>query len=615
MQPESRKPYTLYTAGGNRRGRVIHVILWVVIGLVAAGALGVVGVYAVTAVTLSRANNRVDPAAIEALRQQTTVTPSQPAAAASQSTTVTVPPKPGTMNILVLGSDARPDEGDTYGRSDTMMVVHVDPSANFVSVLSLPRDLQVELGQHGTQKLNAAYAFGGDALAISTISSLTGLELDHFVNVDFAAFRAITTQLGGVYVDVDRRYYYGGPDYEPINIQPGYQRLAGDDALQYVRFRHDLDSDWGRIERQQGFLRNAKEQVLTWNMAAQLPGAVSLLMDYVTTEIGAVDAFRLAWYATKLDFSRLKLVTLQGSDQWMGGIAYVVAGHTEIAAAVDDFLTPPSNTGGTTTSVSPTTTTAAGGTTTTSAGGATSTPSTLPISLAGIKVEVQNATGTTGQGTQAGVFLETHGASLLDVGDFGGKQLGASVVFYPADHRFDCVSSAALVAQALGITKMIEDESRQHVTVVLGRDFVQPSSTATLATVQAAEWRYLENTAGFPLMSPGWLPPDYTYAGNRVYQIDTEAGPQPALKVMYRLGKEDQYFGLMETRFVDAPAASAGQTVAAGGTTLTVVTVGSHVDRIWWKQNGVLYWVSNTLASSLSRAQMLQVAESMVAVD
>jgi len=103
MQPESRKPYTLYTAGGNRRGRVIHVILWVVIGLVAAGALGVVGVYAVTAVTLSRANNRVDPAAIEALRQQTTVTPSQPAAAASQSTTVTVPPKPGTMNILVLG--------------------------------------------------------------------------------------------------------------------------------------------------------------------------------------------------------------------------------------------------------------------------------------------------------------------------------------------------------------------------------------------------------------------------------------------------------------------------------------------------------------------------------
>jgi len=96
-----------------------------------------------------------------------------------------------------------------------MMVVHVDPSANFVSVLSLPRDLQVELGQHGTQKLNAAYAFGETPWPSAPSAPSTGLELDHFVNVDFAAFRAITTQLGGVYVDVDRRYYYGGPDYEP----------------------------------------------------------------------------------------------------------------------------------------------------------------------------------------------------------------------------------------------------------------------------------------------------------------------------------------------------------------------------------------------------------------
>jgi LCP family protein required for cell wall assembly len=620
MPPGSDKPYTVYTVGADRRRRAIRAVLFTLVGLVVMAAVGVGGVYAWTAATLSGANRRVDPGVAGELGPQATVT-SQAGAVLSPATTVTVPAKPGTMNILVLGSDMRPDDGDTYGRSDTMMVVHVDPDADFVSVLSLPRDLQVDLGQYGVQKLNAAYAFGGDALAISTVRDLTGLQIDHFVNINFDAFRQVTTQIGGVYVDVDRRYLYVGPDYERIDIQPGYQRLAGNDALQYVRFRHDLDSDWGRIARQQRFLRTLKDQVLSWNMAAQLPGVVSLFMNNVTTEIGATDAFSLAWFATKLDFGRLKTVTLVGSDQSIGGVSFVVASRKEVSAAVDDFLALPSAgpAATTTTTAAASTTTEAGTTPSTSTTSAAALPAGTrtasdPITLKSIKVEVQNATGRTGAATAAGAFLESHGAQLLDVGDFAGAQLGASVVFYPGDHRLDCVADAALVAQALGITKMIEDESRTHVTVVLGRDFVQPAGGATLASVEAAQWRYLQETAGFGLMSPTWLPPDYSYAGSRVYQINAEKGPQPALKVMYRWGNEDQYLGLMETTFVDAPAASAGETFTAGGTVFTVVTAGDRVDRVWWKRDGVLYWISNTLAYSLTRVQMAQVAKSMVAV-
>ena len=115
------------------------------------------------------------------------------------------------MNVLLLGSDIRPDEEEKYGRSDTLMLLHVDPDADYVSVLSLPRDLRVYLNDlHGYQKINAAYAYGGDALAITTVQELTGLKINHFVNVNFDAFRAVTTALGGIYVDVDRRYYYGG---------------------------------------------------------------------------------------------------------------------------------------------------------------------------------------------------------------------------------------------------------------------------------------------------------------------------------------------------------------------------------------------------------------------
>ena len=614
------KPYTLYTVGKGPPRRVLRVLLWAVLALVAVAALAVAGVFVWTAVALSGANDRVDPEARRELQQPVTTqvadTPSP------QSPTVTVPPEPGAMNILVLGSDRRPDLGEKYGRSDTMMVVHVDPGTDFISVLSLPRDLQVDLGHHGTQKLNAAYAFGGDALAISTIRDLLGIRLDHYVNIDFAAFQEVTRQLGGIYVDVDRRYYYGGPDYEPIDIQPGYQRLAGSDALRYVRFRHDLDSDWGRIERQQRFLRTAKEQVLSWNMATELPGAVALLMRYVTTEIGAADAFRLAWYGAKLGFDRLKLVTLRGSDQWIDGVAYVVAGEGEVAAAVEDFLTVPggqSQASATSRTERSATTTSIGLPATadsTAAAPATLSPSTDtgPIQLEGTRVEVRNAGALVGQATAAGAFLEEHGATLLGVGDAAGQELGASVVMYPSDNRFDYVSGAALIAQALGIHKMVEDNTRRHVAVLLGADFVLPAVTATQGSVETTQWRFLAGQTGFALMAPGWLPPDYTYAGSRVYDINAEAGPKRALKVMYRLGDRDQYLGLMETGWVDAPAASAGEQVTLAGATFTVVTVGSRVDRVWWKRDGVLYWLSNTLAFALDRKQMLQVAQSMVPV-
>ena len=190
------------------------------------------------------------------------------------------------------------------------MVMHVDPDADYVSVLSLPRDLRVDLGRHGYQKINAAYAYGKDALAMQTVQELTGLKINHFVNVSFDAFRAVTTALGGVYVDVDRRYYYGGPDFERVDVQPGYQRIAGDQALQYVRFRHDDNNDYGRIDRQQRFLRAAKEQALNWSLATKIPSVVSLLAENVTSDLSTMDAIKLSWWGIKLGMGRVKQVNL-----------------------------------------------------------------------------------------------------------------------------------------------------------------------------------------------------------------------------------------------------------------------------------------------------------------
>ena len=174
--------------------------------------------------------------------------------------------KPQT--ILVLGTDHRYGVGRNTEpvRSDTMMAVHLDPDRGATTVMSFPRDLQVQIPGHGTDKINAAYAIGGAKLAVKTVDSL-GLDVSHVVGVDFHGFGRAVNTLGCVYVDVDRRYFNDNhppansrTPYAAIDLAPGYQRLCGNQALDYVRFRH-LDDDFVRAARQQDFLRQAKGQV------------------------------------------------------------------------------------------------------------------------------------------------------------------------------------------------------------------------------------------------------------------------------------------------------------------------------------------------------------------
>ena len=584
------------------RRRGLRTLLWIVGIAVLVVVLGVGGAYAWLSATLSKANNRPGVSeARQALQETVTTLLISTSSSPSVPTTAPAPPpdRPGAMNILVLGADKVSWIPEDYGRSDTMMLVHVDPGSGFVSILSLPRDLRVDLGDHGFQKLNAAYAFGGDALAIRTIRDLTGLQIDHYVKVGFEAFEKITTELGGVWVDVDRRYYYNGDVYEPINLEPGYQRIAGLDALQYVRFRHDLDSDWARIQRQQRFLRAAKEQIFQWDMATRLPSAVSTLMEYVATEIGPSDALKLAWWGAHLDMSRVKQVTMEGTDKYIDGIAFVLSSDKEIRAAVDDLLAPPADTPGASTTTSVT---------------KPVTPRETKIDLSGIRIEVRYAGDRAGVADSVARWLQKQGAGLVDVHPEDGGADAKSSVVYPAENDYTLVPEAGRVAVALGIHSLVEDNQQRNVVVHIGSDLVAPDPAATVATVEAAQWRYLAAVAGFPVEAPGWLPGGYDLVGSRVYDIPADDGPHPSLKVTYRLGEQDQYLGLMETMFVNAPAASAGEEVEGSGTTFTVVTVGGQVERVWWRRNGALYWVSNTLASVLSRDQLLQVATSMSSV-
>ncbi|MEA2278491.1 MAG: polyisoprenyl-teichoic acid--peptidoglycan teichoic acid transferase [Solirubrobacteraceae bacterium] len=174
--------------------------------------------------------------------------------------------KPQT--ILVLGSDRRfvDIKQDNPARSDTIMLVRLDPSKDATAVMSIPRDLKAAIPGHGETKINAAYSFGGPALAVKTVRNLLHIPINHVVNVNFGGFQRAVNRLGCVYVDVDRRYYHSNAglppsaQYAEINIPAGYQKLCGKKSLDYVRFRHE-DDDLVRSARQQDFLRQAKDQI------------------------------------------------------------------------------------------------------------------------------------------------------------------------------------------------------------------------------------------------------------------------------------------------------------------------------------------------------------------
>ena len=179
------------------------------------------------------------------------------------------------MNILLAGTD-NGTSGSTLSdavasgawdpgefRSDTVMVVHLDATRQHVYVVSIPRDIWVPIDGIGMSKLNAAFSYGGPSLLVRTVEELTKLRIDHVAMIDWAGFKDLTTALGGVQVYIPETFYDTSQKRE---WKKGYQTLAGQDALQYVRTRYDLPSengDFGRINRQQNFLRQVLHDAMS----------------------------------------------------------------------------------------------------------------------------------------------------------------------------------------------------------------------------------------------------------------------------------------------------------------------------------------------------------------
>jgi LCP family protein required for cell wall assembly len=251
------------------------------------------------------------------------------------------PGKPQT--ILLIGSDkrassARDAKMGSGARSDTMILMRLDPRKKAIALLSLPRDLKVHIPGHGIDKLNAAYSEGGTKLTLLTIKEFTGLQVNHVINVDFRGFRDAVNAINCVYTDVDRRYFNDnanpGDQYATINIDPGYQKLCGKDALDYVRYRH-TDSDIVRAARQQDFLRQAKSQVGARRLFDNQDKLAKIVGHYTRSDIkGKKQVLTLIKLALGLAGSPIQEIHFPAHI----GASYVTARQSSVHKVTHEFL-------------------------------------------------------------------------------------------------------------------------------------------------------------------------------------------------------------------------------------------------------------------------------------
>lgn len=233
--------------------------------------------------------------------------------------------------MLVLGSDTR-EEGAT-GRSDTIILARIDPSKKDVTLISIPRDTQVQIEGYGTQKINAAYAFGGAAGAIKAVSDFAGVPIAHVVEVDFFGFKDIVDALGGVTVNVPPNTKYKG-----VEVPEGVQTLNGEQALVFARCRKTYaEGDYQRTKNQRQLIQAVAKEVLN-APATEIPSLVKSLASAVSTDMSVDELANLALSMRGMDVSGMKTAVVPSHSGMQDGVSYVFAEEpawSEMMARVD----------------------------------------------------------------------------------------------------------------------------------------------------------------------------------------------------------------------------------------------------------------------------------------
>jgi LCP family protein required for cell wall assembly len=559
-----------------------------------------------------------------------------------------VPPADKAAIGLVIGYDRRHGEAEgTPSRSDTIMLLRADPQTKSISMLSFPRDMIVDVRCPGNEfrgKINSAYATCGAQGALQTVRGVTGLPINYLITVNFRGFKKIVNTLGGVWVDVDRRYFNDNAGVSPgygfakINLRPGYQRLTGGAALDFVRFRH-TDSDFHRVARQQLFVEAMKEQFRKSFSLTKVPALVGAITRNVEVGVGGGKELtprtilRYALYAYTLPPGHFFQEKIEG----LTGYAELTTDPANIQDAVGRFTRPDVQAPEVATAVA-----------------LNRKVKTSAPKPADTTVTVLNGYVTPGAAATARYLLTQRGYATLDppanaTGNAPWDDQFHTKVYYVAGRK-GAKAAAGEMAELFGAAETVPYASSQActgppvsqprsclvkplangamLTVVVGQTFHNelPPLPARVTLKRQAPYvrfdraasasfvRSVKRRVSFPLMVPSILDrssyPD-SELPVRAYRINKDYG---AVRLVYKRGLE--YWGVQETNWADAPVlANKNFRRVINGRKFDFYYRGAKLHMIVLRKGGNTYWVVNTLLDSLSNETMIAIAKGLQPLD
>jgi len=249
------------------------------------------------------------------------------------------------VNILLLGGDDRGVNKNERPRSDTMMLLSIDPVTKKAAMMSILRDLYVKIPGKGENRINAALAFGGPNLAMKTVSDLLDMPIQYYMYTDFQGFIALVDALGGITIDVEKDMKWtdsADKHVYDINLKKGVQEMDGKTALQYVRFRHDNLHNIGRAERQRKFMTAVFDKMKSFGSIVKLPTILNKMEPYIESNIQPGEMTKLAMLGVSLDRSQLASVQIPPNflytDRMISGMAVVTSDKKKLQKYVGDVL-------------------------------------------------------------------------------------------------------------------------------------------------------------------------------------------------------------------------------------------------------------------------------------
>lgn len=288
--------------------------------------------------------------------------------------------------LLFLGTDVvytkerhgiKADQTAYNGRSDTIMVVRLDPIRNSMTMLSIPRDTQVKIPGYGTQKINGANAYGGPRLVAETIWNFLGVPIDHYVVLNVHGLVDLVDELGGITVEIPKKMKYTDRSAKlKIDLAAGPHLLNGTEAMGFVRFRHDALGDIGRVQRQELFLSAVEQKAIEPGSWAKVPKLLSIAQNYVLTDMNTAQLMQIASFVRSVPKANQQMVMLPGQFTGTGDWA---ADENDIRLVVARLMGQPVYAG----------------------------------TREGIKISVENATSTMENGQKLYRYLKARGYNVV----------------------------------------------------------------------------------------------------------------------------------------------------------------------------------------------------------